>query len=66
MHIESIYWDPYSNDFTDDNGNLFADIFRIISPNRLLLMRLKRGTWYEKVTDVFTYELVFPLKEDLV
>jgi hypothetical protein len=64
MNMRSIYWDPYSNDFTDDNGNLFVDIFRLISPNTLLLMKLKRGTWYEKVSQNMTFELVFPLEEE--
>ena len=64
MYVVSIYWDPYFNDFTDIDGNLFVDIFRIISPNRLLLMKQKRGIWYEKTAKDVTYELVFPLEED--
>jgi hypothetical protein len=64
MYVVSIYWDPYYNDFTDIDGNLFADIFRIISPSRLLLMKLKRGIWYEKTATDVVYELVFPLEEE--
>lgn len=63
MVVESIYWDPYYNCFTDVEGNFFVDIFRLTTPNKLLLMKQKRGYWYEKINDV-TYELVFPLKED--
>lgn len=64
MTIISIYWDPYFNDFSDIEGNLFYDIFRIITPNKLLIMKKKRGILYEKFSENITYELVFPLEED--
>ena len=59
----SIYWDPYLNIFTDDEGNLSIGIFRMIDPNRLLLMKQKRGWFYERYKGEI-YELVFPFDED--
>ena len=59
----SIYWDPYLNDITDIDGSINLDIFRMVNPNRMLMMRQKRGYWYETFKGV-TYELVFPLEED--
>ena len=59
----SIYWDPYRNDFSDDEGNLSVLIFRMIDPNRLLMMRQKRGWFYERFEGDI-YELVFPLEDE--
>jgi hypothetical protein len=59
----SIYWDSYLNDFTDIDGNINLDILRMVNPNRMLMMRQKRGYWYETYKGV-TYELVFPLEDD--
>jgi hypothetical protein len=64
MIISSIYWDPHYNDFTDIYGQLFVDIFQIVTPNELLLMKQKRGVWYIKLSEEVTCELVFPLEED--
>lgn len=61
--MSTIYWDPYRNDFSDDEGNLSVLIFRMIDPNRLLMMRQKRGWFYERYEDEI-YELVFPLEDD--
>jgi len=60
--INSWYYDPYDNMLIDQEGRPVIDIFRVMSPSRLLWCKQKRGTFYFKSqTEVdVTYEVVFP------
>lgn len=66
MDVISLYYYEYENYFVGDDGEIIYDIFRYISPSKLMLFKLKRGTYYiypEDLKDT-VYELVFPLDEE--
>lgn len=64
MEILSIYYDDNTNSFEDENG-WFVDII----PNDVVpieeMARNKRlgGSYYYKVDEEITYEIVFPIRE---
>lgn len=64
MIINSWYYDSYDNILIDQEGYPVIDIFKVMSPSRLLWCKQKRGTFYFKSqTEVdVTYEVVFPLE----
>ena len=66
MIIKSIYYCEPNNYFIDDDGNIFFNIFDIITPSMLFLFKKKRGTFYirSKIFNDVMYEFVFPLEDD--
>lgn len=63
VEVKSFYYDEEDNIMIDEYGNVFYDIFRLISPSKFFLYKLKRGTYYipAKGRDDVVYEFVFPL-----
>ncbi len=64
MEIFSIFYHPEFNVFQDQDGDIVFDIFSIISPNRLLLMKKNGGTFYttHPICKDVICEIVFPIK----
>ena len=63
MNVISWYYYPDENLFRDEDGWIIYDIFRVISPGRLLFLKQVRGVEYIRVAGAML-ELVFPLLED--
>jgi len=49
-YVYRLYYDPEENVIVDECGFMIFDIFRIISPNVLLVFRARKGY-------MFTYDL---------
>jgi hypothetical protein len=62
MIFESLFYDTYDNMFIDQEGNPVIDIFRIMSPAKLMVCKQKRGTYYfnSPYDDNVMYEVLFP------
>ena len=61
--IISIYYESYDNVMKTQNGNVFYDIFKIISPYDFSNLKRLGGTVYiPGITDDYMYELIFPIE----
>lgn len=64
FEVVSWYYEPEENLFRDQDGFIVYDIFRVISPGRLLQLKRVRGVEYiEKRQEGIMYELVFPWED---
>lgn len=64
--ILSIYWDEYENVLLNDDGEIIYNVFDIITPNQLFLLKEKRDTIYvpSRILPNVVYEFVFRKEDD--
>ena len=65
MEVITLYYNVYENLFRDQDDNIFYDIFRVLTPGRLLYLKQVRGVEYvTKKEENVVYEIIFPYLDD--
>lgn len=66
LRLRSLYYYGDINRMTDENGDVFNDIFRIVSPAQYNMYRDTGGTYYHKDPEdrSTVYEMNFPIEDD--
>ena len=65
MTVTTLWYDHIDNYFTNDEGRIIYDIFKYMTPNKLLLIKKNPGYYYiyPKIYDT-VYEIYIPFEDE--